>query len=566
MTPTFLFIACATLIGAVADEPADLVFRGGKIVTLEKAQPQVTALAARGGRIVALGTDDEVTRYVGPKTRVIDLGGKLAVPGFIEGHGHFAGVGQSRMVLDLTKAKTWDDIVAVVARAAAQAPPGKWIHGRGWHQGKWAHPPEPNVEGYPLHHALSQAAPNNPVWLVHATGHMSFANAQAMELARVTRDTRDPPGGTILKDAGGDPTGAFRETAQGLFQAALAADRARKPEERGADARREVELAIDECLHKGVTSFQDAGSPLATIDLLREYADAGKLGVRLWVMIREGNAVLEKNLDRYRLIDAGDHHLTVRAIKQMMDGALGTHGAWLLEPYDDLPDSRGLATISIDYLEKTARLAEAHDFQLCVHAIGDRANREVLDLFARVKERNPRFPQLRWRIEHAQHLSEADIPRFALLGVIASMQANHATSDGPFVVERLGQRRAAEGAYVWRKLIDAGAIVTNGTDAPVEDVNPLGSFHAAVTRRMRDGRQFFPEQCLSREEALRSYTLSCAYAAFEEDQKGSLAVGKLADVVVLSRDILTVPHDEVLGTEVLYTVVGGRVLYEKMAP
>jgi predicted amidohydrolase YtcJ len=557
-------VALAIACGAAA-EPADLVLRSGKIVTLDPAQPVVAAIAVRGGRIAAIGSDEQIMRDIGPQTRVFNLAGKLAVPGFIEGHGHFTGLGQSRMVLDLTGAKSWDEIVAQVGRAAAAAPPGKWIRGRGWHQGKWRSPPEPNVEGYPLQHRLSQASPRNPVWLVHATGHMSFANALAMELAKVTRETRDPAGGEVLRDQDGNPTGAFRETAQGLFQAALATNVASSGKDREENLRQEVELANDECLRNGVTSFQDAGSSFATIDALRDHAEQGQLGVRLWVMVNEGNAPLEANLKRYRIQDAGDHHLTVRGIKRMMDGALGTHGAWLFEPYVDLPDSRGLATISLESLARTAQLAETHDFQLCVHAIGDRANHEVLDLFARVRDRNPRFPQLRWRIEHAQHLAASDISRFAELGVIASMQANHCTSDGPFVIERLGRERAEEGAYAWRKLLDAGALVINGTDAPVEDVNPIGSFYAAVTRRMRDGRQFFPGQCMSRVEALRSYTVACAYGAFEEDQKGSLSVGKLADIVVLSRDIMTVPEEEILGTEVLYTIVGGRVLYEKTA-
>jgi predicted amidohydrolase YtcJ len=257
-----------------------------------------------------------------------------------------------------------------------------------------------------------------------------------------------------------------------------------------------------------------------------------------------------------------DKHLTVRGIKRLIDGALGTHGAWMLEPYADLPSSRGLNTTSIESLRRTVELAEEHGFQLCVHAIGDRANREVLDLFESLAGKNPKFPSLRWRIEHVQHLDNADIPRFAPLGVIASMQANHATSDGPFVVDRLGVDRAREGAYVWKKLLDAGAIVTNGTDAPVEDVNPLGSFYAAVTRRMRNGEQFFPEHCMTRMQALRSYTLDAAYAAFEENEKGSLAAGKLADIVVLSKDIMTIPAEEIPQAKVLYTIVGGKIRYQ----
>ena len=558
---TLIFVVLLSAI--VAEPPADLVLLNGKIVTVDAKLPQAQALAAREGKIVAVGSDVEVRRHVGPKTRVIDLEGKLAIPGFIEGHGHFTGLGESRMVLNLADARSWEQVIQIVARACNTAPPGKWIIGRGWHQGKWDQPPRPNVEGYPTHAALSQVSPNNPVWLTHGTGHMGFANSKAMDLAGVTRKTANPAGGEILRDASGNPTGVFRETAEGLFDRAMATDRRQMTAEaRAEEARRQIELAIDECLKKGITSFQDAGSSFATVDLLKEFATSGKLGVRLWVMLNSGNRELAEKLPQYRMIDFADGRLTVRGIKRMADGAIGTHGAWLLAPYADLPESRGLNTTPLDSIAATARLAEQHDFQLCVHAIGDRANRAVLDLFQEVADRNPNFSKLRWRIEHAQHLDNADIPRFAKLGVIASMQANHATSDGPFVVARLGETRAREGAYVWKKLLDAGAMVTNGTDAPVEDVNPLGSFYAAVTRRMRDGRQFFPEHCLTREQALRSYTLDAAYAAFEDDRKGSLTVGKFADVVVLSRDIMTVPEAEIQQAKVLWTIVGGKVAYQ----
>lgn len=561
--PSLILIALTML---AAGEPATLVLRGGRIVTVDATRPEVQALAVRGSRIVAIGGEQDIKPLIGPNTQAIDLDGGLAIPGFVEGHGHFTGLGQSRMVLDLSQVSSWDEVVQLVGRAAATAPPGKWIHGRGWHQGKWNTAPRPNVEGYPTHGALSQVSPNNPVWLTHGTGHMSFANAKAMDLASVTRQTADPSGGEILRDAAGLPCGVFRETAQGLFSKALATDRSQmSAADREDEAIREIELANQECLAKGVTSFQDAGSSLATIDLFRRQAEQGKLGVRLWVMTNAGNAELATRLPDYRWTNLADGHLSVRGIKRLVDGALGTHGAWLLAPYADLPESRGLNTTSLESLVTTARLAEQHDFQLCVHAIGDRANREVLNLFAEVAGRNPQFKQLRWRIEHAQHIDNADIPRFAQLGVIASMQANHCTSDGPFVIRRLGEERAREGAYVWKKLLDAGAMVINGTDVPVEDVNPLGSFYASVTRRMANGQAFFPQHCLSRELALRSYTLDAAYAAFEEQDKGSLTVGKLADIVVLSRDIMTVPEEEIQQAKVRYTIVGGKVVYQSGA-
>ncbi len=560
-----LAFAVACLVSrapAQAPAPADLVLRNGRIVTVDPELGTVHALAARGGRIVALGADAEASGLVGEQTRVIDLKGRLAIPGFIEGHGHFVGLGYSRQILDLTKVDNWDQIVAMVAAAVQRAKPGEWIVGRGWHQEKWSKRPEVHVRGFPTHDSLSAVSPDNPVALTHASGHASFFNQKAMELAGVTAATEDPPGGEIIKDGAGRPTGAFSETAAWLVARAQTAREARRsPGQRAADTRTQARLAADECLAKGITSFQDAGSDFETVDVLRKMAEEGQLGVRLWVMLRTSNALLAQRLAEYRLLDVGDHFLTVRALKRSIDGALGSRGAWLLEPYADAPDSRGLETSTVESVTETARLGLEHGFQVCVHAIGDRANREVLDIYEKVwAGRDGRA--LRWRIEHAQHIHPDDIPRFGELGVIASMQGIHCTSDAPYVVPRLGAERAAAGAYVWRKLLDGGAVVTNGTDAPVEDVDPIASFHATVTRRLKDGSTFHADQALTRMEALKSYTLDCAFAAFEEDQKGSLVPGKLADIVVLSRDILTVPENEIVDARVLYTIVGGKVAYD----
>jgi hypothetical protein len=561
-----LFAVAAALSLAVARpvaaaEPADLVLKNGKIVTLDPARPQAQALAAKAGRIVAVGSDAEVAPYVGPSTRVIDLAGRLAVPGLIEGHGHFTGIGQAKLGLELMSVKNWDEIVAMVGEAARKAKPGDWILGRGWHQEKWDRPPSPAVEGFPTHASLDRVSPDNPVLLTHASGHASFANARALQLARIDRNTPNPSGGEILHDASGEPVGLLRETAQGLVRGALAEARARRsPAEVQAEARRVIELASQECVSKGLTSFQDAGSQFDTIDLLKTMASEGKLPLRLWVMAREPNAALAPRLARLKTTGYADGHVTVRAIKKAIDGALGPHGAWLLAPYSDLPSSTGLNTTPVAEIAETARLAVANGYQLCVHAIGDRANRETLNIFESAAGGRK---DLRWRVEHAQHLHPDDIPRFARLGVIASMQAVHCTSDGPWVPKRLGEQRAREGAYVWRSLMKTGAVVTNGTDAPVEDVSPIASFYAAVTRRMKDGNLFFPEQKMTREEALASYTTANAYAAFEEKDKGSLVAGKLADVTVLSRDIMTVPEVEISGAQAMYTIVGGKVVYER---
>lgn len=550
-------------------QPADLVLRDGKIVTLEQPAT-VQALAARGGKIVALGTNQEIQSYVGPATTVIDLNGRLAIPGLIEGHGHFMGLGSSKMELNLRDAKNWDDIVAMVAAAAREAKPGTWILGHGFHQAKWDQAPSPNVLGFPIHDSLSKVSPRNPVWLEHASGHAGFANAEAMRLAGIDKNTPDPPGGEILKDANGNPTGLMNEKAQGLVNRALASYRAKmSPAERDAEAHKQVELAERECLSKGITTFEDAGSPMATIDMFKQLAGQGKLDLRIWMMLRQANADIEPHLREYYFIGFGDQHFTVRAIKRQIDGALGSRGALMLEPYSDLPpgspNRSGLYTEDPADIRKTAELAISNGFQMCVHAIGDRGNREVLNLYESVfkehPDKNPK--QLRWRIEHAQHLNAADIPRFGELGVIAAMQGVHCTSDAPYVLARLGSKRAEEGAYVWQKLMKSGAVVGNGTDTPVEDVDPIAGFYASVSRKLKDGSVFFPDQRMSRMEALRSYTWNNAYAAFEENIKGSLKVGKLADVTVLSQDILTIPEDQIPSVKVDYTIVGGHVKYQR---
>jgi len=560
----FVLAAYAALTVAAFAQPADLVLRNGKIVTMNPAMSTAQAIAVRGGRVAALGANADAAKWVGPNTKVIDLHGQLAIPGFIEGHGHFTGTGEFHQGLDLREARTWDDILAQVARAAKQAKPGEWIIGRGWHQSKWDRAPDPNVEGFPLHASLDKVSPDNPVLLTHASGHAAFVNAKAMEAARLTRDTPNPSGGEILKDKDGNPTGLLRETAQGLVGRARNQWLSqRTPAQRAADLRKVIDAAVEECISKGVTTFEDAGSPLATIDAFKSMAEKNELKMRLWVMARQPNDILAPALDRYRMIGIGDNHLTVRTIKRQIDGALGSRGAWLLEPYTDKPDSAGLNTEDPADIKRTAELAIQHGYQLCVHAIGDRANREVLNIYEEVFKEHPDQKNLRWRIEHAQHLSVADIPRFGQLGVVAAMQGVHCTSDGPYVLLRLGPKRAEEGAYVWQKLMKTGAVVGNGTDTPVEDVSPLASYYASVSRKLKDGTVFYPDQRMSREEALKSYTWNNAYAEFEENLKGSLAEGKLADITVLSRDIMTIPEEQILSTDVVYTIVGGKVVFQR---
>ena len=556
-----LFANCA---GQPAEEPATLVLRGGNIVTVNEGQPRAQALAARGDRIVAIGTDTEIAPLIGPSTEIIDLAGQTAVPGFIEGHGHFMGLGQARMVIDLMDTTSFAQIVAKVAEGAKTTKPGDWILGRGWHQEKWTTTPSPNLEGFPYHDALSRAAPDNPVVLEHASGHAVFANARAMEAAGVTSKTPNPPGGDILKDPAGRPIGVFREMASGLIEKALDAwQEAKSPKQQAADARRAIALATEEAFSKGVTSFQDAGANFETVALYKQVAGEGQLAIRLWVMVRDSNERLRERLPQEKVTGMADHHLTVSAIKVTADGALGSRGAWLLDPYSDSPGSTGLNTTPLASIEETARIAVENGVQLGIHAIGDRANREVLNVYEATFKANPEKKDLRWRIEHAQHISATDIPRFGSLGVVASMQGIHCTSDAPYVLARLGPTRAAEGAYAWQALMKSGAIVSNGTDTPVERIDPIANYYATVTRKTKDGTVFYGDQKMSRDDALKSYTWNAAYAAKEDTLKGSLAVGKLADITVLSKDILTIPDDEIPTARVTRTIVGGQVVHGK---
>ncbi|MGH7460732.1 MAG: amidohydrolase [Longimicrobiales bacterium] len=566
---TSLLLCGLVLLGACdraapADEAATLILRNGKVVTVDSAHPEAQAVAVRGATILAVGTNREIDRYRGEGTEVIDLNGRLAVPGFIESHGHYMGLGRAKMILDLTTAKRWDDIVAMVGAATRDARKDAWIAGRGWHQEKWEAPPPNAVEGNPVNDELSRVSPNNPVYLTHASGHAAFANKRALELAGVTRSTPNPSGGEIVKGANGEPTGLLRETAQGLVGRAMArADSARSAGDIETERRRQVELAGQEALSKGVTSFTDAGSSFEIIDFLKKLEGEHALPVRLNVMVRRAsNQEMDQKLPQYFMPIEGDDYLTVRSIKRQIDGALGSHGAWLLERYVDLP-TPGLTLEDPKDIEGTARVAIKHGFQVNTHAIGDRANREVLDIYERVFKENPGKTDLRWRIEHAQHLNPADVPRFKQLGIVAAMQGVHATSDGPWIPKRLGDARAVQTSYVFRDLIKNGVVISNGTDVPVEDINPIASFFSTVSRKTNTGEVFGPDQKMTREEALRSYTINSAYAAFEENQKGSITPGKLADIVVLSKDIMTVAEDSIPSTVVALTILGGKVKHRR---
>jgi predicted amidohydrolase YtcJ len=546
-------------------EYADVILINGNIATLDSLTQGATAIAIKDGRFLKIGTNKEIQAFKNDNTKIIDLQGNFTMPGFIEGHGHFSGMGKSLLNINLMESKNWAEIVNAVAENAKTVMPGEWIYGHGWHQEKWDTPLERQFSGYPYHDQLSEVSPDNPVILVHASGHSIFANKKAMEIVGLSKETPSPDGGDIVRDPSGEALGVFEETAAGIIGSAYWEYIESLPKEEVYNNwLNGIKLAEKECLSKGITSFQDAGSSFEEINYYKKLAENGDLDLRLWVMIRHSYEKMKGNLDGFPIKNIGNHFLTVNAIKSEVDGALGSYGAWLLQSYDDKPNFVGQNTTTISEVKNIAGLAYQHDLQLCVHAIGDRANREVLNIFEENFKSNPGKKDLRWRIEHAQHLDPADIPRFKELGVIASMQGIHCTSDSPFVVKRLGEQRARVGAYPWRSLLDNGVVIANGTDAPVEDVDPIPSFYASVTRKRADtGFEFFPEQRMTRQEALYSYTLGNAYAAFEENDKGSISIGKLADIVVLSNDLLHCSDEEVLQTEVIYTIVGGEVKYQK---
>jgi predicted amidohydrolase YtcJ len=515
---------------------------------------------------VYAGSRNGLSKFQGEQTRVIDLQGKVMTPGFIEGHGHIMGLGYNELHLDLMAVTSYEELVEKVREAAAKAQPGQWIVGRGWHQDKWTKRPDKMIKGFQTHHLLSAASPNNPVFLRHASGHAGFANARAMQIAGVNQLSVEKlskdlgEGGEIIRDTLGNPTGIFNERAQGLIARHI-------PDNTDESNEQALQLAIDACLRNGITGFHDAGASRENIELFKKFRQDGKLNTRLYVMLTGFDSDLIYEWFRKGPEIDPNGWLTIRAIKLNCDGALGSRGAWLLEPYSDRPDFSGMPTLSMDTVLKISRTALKYGFQVCSHAIGDRANKEILDRYESAFNENPaQANDHRYRIEHAQHLQPSDIPRFGKLGVIPAMQAIHLSSDRPWAIDRLGEKRIKEGAYMWQSLLKSGARIVNGTDVPVEPINPVASFFASVTRQTLQGQPeggYEPEEKMTREQALKSYTLDAAYGAFEESSKGSIKAGKLADFTIFSQDIMTVPDDQLLKTQIEMTIVGGKILFEK---
>lgn len=556
----FLLVSCNNQEKADPTKKTDLLLYNGMVYTVNEQMPQVEAVGMKEGKIIFMGSNTEAKSWLPSATKSLDLEGKAVFPGFIESHGHLLGLGRQKTELELANLRSYEALVATVKEAVKTTPKGEWILGRGWHQSKWEKIPDPAVKGFQTHDLLSAVSPEHPVYLTHASGHAGFANAAAMKIAGITKNTTFTDDGEVMKDSDGNPTGIFVENAEQLITAHI-------PESTPEMDAKALEAAMEECLKHGITSFQDAGAEQKDIDLYKRFVDKEQLKIRLYVMLAgwtDGD-LLQNWYDKGPEIGLGDNHLTVRSIKLYSDGALGSRGAWLLEEYSDQSEHFGNNTLPMERIYQTAANGLKHGFQVCTHAIGDRANREVLDQYEQALEGNPRAAEkARFRIEHAQHLSLEDIPRFSELGIIASVQGIHMASDRPWAIDRLGKKRIEEGAYVWQKLLQSGAKVINGTDTPVEPLNPFACFYASVTRKTLIGKPeggYEAEQKMSREQALKTYTLDAAYGSFEEDIKGSIDIGKLADLVVLDRDIMQIHEDQILKTEVVYTIIGGEVVY-----
>jgi predicted amidohydrolase YtcJ len=536
---------------------ADIILNKGQIYSLDGKGSIVSSLAVKNGRILALGHDDMVKELKGRNTEIIDLEGKWLFPGFIESHGHILWIGEMRSQVDVGNMDDIHKVGEVIAEQAAGLVEGQWIRGHSWNQNQWGE------DAFPDHRVLTQAAPNNPTLLTRRDGHSCWVNQRALELAGIDANTSDPPGGKIVRDVNGNPTGILIDRAMAVVESCI-------PEPSEEETRRLFEIGRDECLRYGVTTFHEAWADAKMIALFRKLDGEEALGFRLYNMLDAVDEdLLRECYERGPLIAKGGH-LAIRAIKLFVDGALGSRGALLFEDYKIDPGNRGIQLLDEDDVFEHAMKAFEHGFQVCTHAIGDRASRIALDGYERALKKLRSDGKVvenhRFRVEHAELLSKEDIPRFAELGVIASMQATHCTSDMAWIENHLGSARARERTSLWRSLLDSGAVIAGGSDTPIESTNPLYGIYAAITRMNPHG---FPaggwvaEQRMTREEALRSYTASAAYAAFEEDEKGSLEVGKLADLVVLSKDILEIPPEELLTTDVLLTMVGGKVVYRK---
>jgi predicted amidohydrolase YtcJ len=541
------------------EETADLVLLGGHIVTMNEAQPEAEAIAIRGDRILAVGSNETIEPYVGTGTKTIELDGLTVVPGMIDTHAHLVPLGKRLLQLD-ARGKSKEEIVGFVEKRVATATPGEWIFGTGWDQTTWT------VKDYPTKEDLDPVSSQNPVFLQRIDDHSAWVNSAALKAAGITRKTADPHGGYFIRDESGEPTGMLIDNAFRMVTR-------KAPPLSKEQLMKAVEAAIHHCLAAGLTGIHDLGGFREEVETFEEMMKADRFDFRVYEFVRwpvneqelpHTYESLDYYLTRGPQIGLYDNRLTIRGIKMTVDGALGSRGAAPLEPYRDDPDNRGLTRLTEEEVYETLVRGLRAGFHTGIHCIGDRGNRIALDAMEKSLKEVPTEDH-RLRIEHAQILHPNDVPRFAELGIIPTMQTTHATSDMRWAEERLGTERL-QYAYAWRTLLNTGVRIPGGSDAPVESIRPLVGIYAGITRQDANGWPsggWYPEQLLTREEALRTYTLDAAYAAFEEDLKGSLEPGKLADLVVLSKDILTIPAPEILDTEVLMTLLGGKVVYEK---
>lgn len=534
-----------------AQQPADLIVTNARVYTADNTHPMAEAFAVRASRIVFIGSSREALALKGTSTRVVDANGRTIIPGMVDAHAHLGNFALSLRNVDLTGTRSYDEVIARVVERSKKVAKGAWIEGRGWDQNDWGD------TRFPTHEKLSAALPDNPVVLTRIDGHAVLANAAAMRAANVTASSTDPSGGRILRDASNNPTGVLIDNAQSLATRAV-------PAPRGDEVRGAVKDAVTELHRWGLTGMHDAGASRPQIELYESMSKAGELEIRLDAMISDDSAAISHFFAMGPRSALYDGRMWVRSVKLYADGALGSRGAALLEPYSDDPNNSGLLVSPPAHIRDVAERALKAGFQVNTHAIGDRGNRIVLDAYEAALKAVPTADH-RFRVEHAQIIAPDDIPRFAQLGVIPSMQASHQTSDMYWAEKRIGQTRLL-GAYAWQSLIASGVVIPNGSDAPVEQINPLISFHASVSRQDANNWPaggWFADQKMSREDGLRSMTLWPAYAAFQEKDLGSLTIGKFADFVILDQDIMRVPSELILRTNVMNTYVGGKEVYTR---
>ena len=536
---------------------ADTLLVSGTIYTADDANTQVEAVVIKDGRFTFVGDLATAQTKAGEHHRHIALGAATAYPGFIESHGHLSSLGEAITNLDLNGVDSYQTIVGMVADAAAKASPGQVIKGRGWHQSKWSKEPSVTVDGFPTHRSLSEVSPNNPVFLGHANGHTALVNQAAMDALNLNYSTPTPDGGVIVKDGKGDPTGILHENAIDLAYSLTALSK--------ESSMAAILAAQAHAFQWGITNFHDAGAGSTDIEAQRALDASGDLKLRVYTMVSaQDEALTDYWLARPPVIADDNSRLTIRSFKAVMDGALGSRTAWLHQPYTDDPGTSGVQTFDENRLVDIMNRSNAHGWQINTHAIGDKANTVVLDAIdkATLTQRDHRS-----RIEHSQHLVPSDIERFSKLGVIASIQAIHMSSDRPWAIDRLGKERIESGAYVWRDLLNAGVHIANGTDVPVEPINPIANFYASVARKTLAGLPddgYEVGQKLSRHETLKSMTLWNAYAAFEETEVGSISVGKRADMTVTDQNLMIVDEARILATKPIMTIVGGEVVFSSI--